>query len=92
MIEVSEKEAQSAIQLKMQNGLTSLTRELGPGEFEKVMEERAAEKKLFDEAGLVYPGETTISGEIKNGDEDGEDEDEGNPLIDEPNKGGTNAT
>jgi capsid protein len=94
MIEVSEKEAQSAIQLKMQNGLTSLTRELGPGEFEKVMEERAAEKKRFDEAGLVYPGETTVSGAIKSEDDAGndDDEDEENPLIDEPNKGGTNAT
>ena len=97
MIEVSEKEAQSAIQLKMQNGLTSLTRELGPGEFEKVMEERAAEKKLFDEAGLVYPGETSVSGEIKDGsDGDGEDEDEVNPLIEKPfsnpTKGGEDAT
>ena len=91
MIEVSEKEAQSAIQLKMQNGLTSLTRELGPGEFEKVMEERAAEKKLFDEAGLVYPGETSVSGEIKGGNVD-DGEDEVNPLIDEPTKGGEDAT
>ena len=76
----------------MQNGMTSLTRELGPGEFEKVMAERAAEKKLFDEAGLIYPGETSVSGEIKGGgDGEDKDEDEENPLIDEPNKGGTNA-
>lgn len=96
MIEVSEKEAQSAIQLKMQNGLTSLTRELGPGEFEKVMEERAAEKKLFDEAGLIYPGETSVSGEIKGGGDEGDDEDEENPLIEKPfsnpTKGGEDAT
>jgi capsid protein len=65
MIEVSEKEAQGALQLKMQNGVTSLTRELGPGEFEKVMAERAEEKKRFDEAGLIYPGETSVSGAIK---------------------------
>ena len=96
MIEVSEKEAQSAIQLKMQNGLTSLTRELGPGEFEKVMEERAAEKKRFDEAGLIYPGETSVSGEIKGGGDEGDDEDEENPLIEKPfsnpTKGGEDAT
>lgn len=71
MIEVSEKEAQSALQLKMQNGMTSLTRELGPGEFEKVMNERAAEKKRFDEAGLIYPGETSVSGAIKSDDGSG---------------------
>ena len=79
MIEVSEKEAQSALQLKMQNGMTSLTRELGPGEFEKVMAERAAEKKLFDEAGLIYPGEASASGAIKDqgeGDDDDEDEED----------------
>ena len=77
MIEVSEKEAQSALQLKMQNGMTSLTRELGPGEFEKVMAERAAEKKLFDEAGLIYPGEASASGAIKDqGESDDDDEDE----------------
>lgn len=93
MIEVSEKEAQSAIQLKIQNGLTSLTRELGPGEFEKVMAERAAEKKLFDDAGLVYPGETTVSGEIKEADAgSGEDEGEEKPIIEQPTEGGTNAT
>ena len=51
----------------MQNGVTSLTRELGPGEFEKIMEERIAEKRRFDEAGLIYPGETSVSGAIKPG-------------------------
>lgn len=67
MSEVSEKDAESARQLKMQNGVTSLTRELGPGEFEKIMEERIAEKRRFDEAGLIYPGETSVSGAIKPG-------------------------
>lgn len=93
MVEVSEKDAQSALQLKLQNGVTSLKRELGPGEFEKIMAERAAEKKAFDDAGLIYPGETSVSGEIKGGgDGEDKDEDEENPLIDELNKGGTNAT
>lgn len=92
MIEVSEKEAQSAIQLKMQNGLTSLTRELGPGEFEKVMEERAAEKKRFDEAGLIYPGETSVSGEIKSGTDTTSGDGDG-AASDETtdNEGGNNA-
>lgn len=92
MVEVSEKDAQSALQLKLQNGVTSLKRELGPGEFEKIMAERAAEKKAFDDAGLIYPGETSVSGEIKSGtdttsgDGDGAASDE---TID--NEGGNNA-
>lgn len=67
MVEVSEKDAQAALQLKLQNGVTSLKRELGPGEFEKIMAERAAEKKAFDDAGLIYPGEASVSGAIKSG-------------------------
>lgn len=67
MAEVSEKDAEAARQLKMQNGVTSLTRELGPGEFEAIMAERIAEKRRFDEAGLIYPGETSVSGAIKSG-------------------------
>ena len=39
-------------------------RELAPGEFDKLMEERKREKKAFDEAGLVYPGTTTVSGGV----------------------------
>ena len=65
MREVSEKDAQEALSKKLANGVTSLTRELGPGEFEKIMAERLYEKKMFDEAGLVYPGETTVSGAVK---------------------------
>lgn len=65
MAEVSEKDAESARLAKLQNGVTSLTRELGPGEFARVMAERAAEKRLFDAAGLVYPGETSVSGAVK---------------------------
>lgn len=57
MREVSERDAQQALQLKFKNGITSLKRELGPGEVEKIIAERANEKKLFDAAGLTYPGE-----------------------------------
>ena len=66
MREVSEKDAQAALEKKLQNGVTSLTRELGPGEFDKIIEERKREKKAFDDAGLVYPGTTTVAGEIIN--------------------------
>jgi len=94
MIEVSEKEAQSAIQLKLQNGMTSLTRELGPGEFAKIMAERAAEKKYFDAAGLIYPGETSVSGAIKPDDGSGDpspDDDNDQPTDDATTEGGEDA-
>ena len=64
MREVSEKDAQAALEKKLQNGVTSISRELAPGEFDKLMEERKREKKAFDEAGLIYPGTTTVSGGI----------------------------
>ena len=85
--EVSVKEAESGRKLKLENGVTSLTRELGPGELDSIIEERAREKKMFDEAGLVYPGETTASGQIKDAageeaDENG-DEDPANEISDE---------
>lgn len=79
MAEVSERDAEAARLAKLQNGVTSLTRELGPGEFARVMAERAAEKRLFDRAGLVYPGETSVSGAVKGvvaEDEDGTEETE----------------
>jgi capsid protein len=92
MIEVSEKDAQSALQLKLQNGVTSLKRELGPGEYEKVMAERKAEKKDFDDAGLIYPGEASVSGAIKPG-ADNDDSADGNGADgEEPEtEGGENA-
>lgn len=92
MVEVSEKDAQSALQLKLQNGVTSLKRELGPGEFEKIMAERAAEKKAFDDAGLIYPGETSVSGEIKSGTDTTSGDGDG-AASDETtdNEGGNNA-
>lgn len=85
MREVSEKDAQSALQLKLQNGVTSLKRELGPGEVEKIIAERAAEKKAFDDAGLVYPGEATASGQIK-GESTTPEQDGGDPEKDEGNE------
>ena len=63
MIEVNEKDAQSALKQKLENGVTSLTRELGPGEMERILAERKREKSLFDDAGLIYPGTVTVSGE-----------------------------
>lgn len=85
MIEVNEKDAQSALKLKLENGVTSLTRELGPGEMERIAEERKREKELFEDAGLIYPGTVTVSGQIV-GDEDTDDDDSS-----ETNEGGDNA-
>lgn len=80
MREVSEKDAQAALEKKLQNGVTSIQRELGPGEFDKIMEERKREKQAFDEAGLVYPGTTTVSGGIVSKEEaDGHDGEEVTP-------------
>lgn len=74
MIEVNEKDAQAALKLKLENGVTSLTRELGPGEMERILDERRREKELFDSAGLIYPGTVTTSGEVVSieGDSDAE--------------------
>ena len=83
MIEVNEKDAQAALKLKLENGVTSLTRELGPGEMERILDERRREKELFDNAGLIYPGTVTTSGQIF---EDDDDADE--PL--EPQQGENN--
>ena len=80
MIEVNEKDAQQALKLKLENGVTSLTRELGPGEMERIMGERRREKKLFDDAGLIYPGTVTSSGQIAGG---GEEDEEENPPDEE---------
>lgn len=77
MIEVNEKDAQSALKLKLENGVTSLTRELGPGEMERILAERKREKQLFDDAGLIYPGTVTVAGEIVGEDDDGGENDGG---------------
>ena len=76
--EVSVKEAESGRKLKLENGVSSLTRELGPGELDAIIAERKREKQLFDEAGLIYPGTVTVSGAIVDsdtGDKDGDDDD-----------------
>lgn len=78
--EVSVKDAEAGRAQKLKNGVTSLTRELGPGELDDIIAERKREKQLFDEAGLVYPGEETVSGEIKSTKVDDGQTDE----IDEP--------
>ena len=80
MIEVNEKDAQNALKLKLENGVTSLTRELGPGEMERILAERKREKELFDDAGLIYPGTVTVSGEFLEPDQnDDKDESEDQP-------------
>lgn len=79
MIEVSEKDAQDGISKKLANGLTSLQREMTPGEFDRIMEERIEEKRRFDKAGLIYPGEESVSGAIK-GDEKVKDRGEGEQV------------
>ena len=84
MREVSEKDAQAALKLKLENGATSLQRELGPGEFDKIIAERKREKQAFDDAGLIYPGTTTASGAMveETGDEDTETKPEGGDNAD----------
>ncbi len=78
MREVSETDAQTALAQKFRNGTTSILREVGPGERDKIIAELAEEKRLFDAAGLVHPAEATASGQIKetgeNNDEDQADE------------------
>lgn len=97
MLEVNEKDAQSALKMKLENGVTSLTRELGPGEMERILAERRREKQLFDDAGLIYPGTVTASGQIVDGDETEDDVDgdseQPDPLNPEtkPTIGGENA-
>lgn len=64
MAEVSVKEAETGRQLKLKNGVTSLTREVGPGELEKLVAEMKHEKELFEDAGLVYQPAQTVSGQL----------------------------
>ncbi len=56
MPEVDLVKAEDARRKRLENGVTSLARELGPGELEKIVEERKREKQLFEDAGLDYPG------------------------------------
>ena len=80
MIEVNEKDAQSALKMKLENGITSLTRELGPGEMERILAERKREKQLFDAAGLIYPGTVTAAGQIVGEGGDGDESQDEEPL------------
>ena len=90
MLEVNEKDAQSALKMKLENGVTSLTRELGPGEMERIIAERKREKQLFDDAGLIYPGTVTVSGEIAGNGGGGEDDKEDDEPLDPTNNQGGN--
>ena len=88
--EVSVKDAESGRKLKLENGVTSLTRELGPGELDAIIDERKREKELFDEAGLIYPGTVTVSGErvdpSKDADADGDEDEIDREISDEENQ------
>lgn len=84
--EVSVKDAEAGRKLKLENGVSSLTRELGPGEVDEIIAERKREKELFDEAGLVYPGETTASGQLKDDPGDGDDDGIDDEISDEENQ------
>ncbi len=91
MIEVNEKDAQSALKMKLENGITSLTRELGPGEMERILAERKREKQLFDDAGLIYPGTVTAAGQIVDEGGDGDENQDEEPLDPTNNQGGNDA-
>ena len=93
MVEVSEKDAQSALNQKLKNGVTSLHRELGPGEYERLREERRKEAADYLADGLIYPGSESVSGAIaRNGgpaddDRDDDKDDDGKePPDDERNQ------
>lgn len=84
MPEIDEVKAQNALSLKLKNGVTSLARELGPGEVDKIIAERKSEKEKFAAAGLVYPCEDP-SADVASVESDDDDE-SGNQ-----NKGGDDA-
>lgn len=75
MPEVSRKDAAAALAQELKNGTTSLTRELSPGEYARLVEERAREAADAKAAGLVYPGSETVSGQMVSG--EGEEESSG---------------
>jgi hypothetical protein len=84
MPEIDEVKAQNALSLKLKNGVTSLARELGPGEVDKIIAERKSEKEKFAAAGLVYPCEDPAA-DVASVESDDDDE-SGNQ-----NKGGDDA-
>lgn len=90
MPEVSEKDAAEALARKLANGTTSLHRELPPGEYERIREERRREAADFTEDGLIYPGKESKSGSIFEPTEDGTtanpDSDDGSEGDNNPNQ------
>jgi len=66
MREVSEKDAQAALAAKLANGVTTLHRELGPGEYDAFLAERKSEVEDFKDLGLQYPGmpEATVGSDV----------------------------
>ena len=87
MPEIDEVKAQNALALKLKNGVTSLARELGPGEVDKIIAERKAEKEKFEAAGLVYQGEA-VADVVPSPEDDPSEGDDGET---EKKKGGENA-
>ncbi len=86
MREVSEKDAETARMLKLKNGMTSLHRELGPGEYERLREERRREAEDARRDGIIYQAaENAAPPEIipvKPENEDGEEnENEGDDNV-----------
>jgi capsid protein len=64
MIEVSEKEHQAALAQALRNGTTTIRRELGPGEYEKIRKERQQEVADARADGIVDPRMESTSGGI----------------------------
>lgn len=87
MPEIDEVKAQNALALKLKNGVTSLARELGPGEVDKIIAERKAEKEKFEAAGLVYQGEA-VADVVPSPEDNPSEGDDGET---EKKKGGENA-
>ena len=82
--DVDETKTQTANKLKLANGLTSLHRLLGPGEYEKVIAERAKEAEDAKRLGLSYPGAAGEDGDLVPADNGGENDET-------TDKGGENA-
>lgn len=76
MREVSEKDAQEALALKLANGVTTLHRELGPGEYDAILAERQKEVEDFKRLGIAYPGSPAPTGSANIEEPTKEEEDE----------------
>lgn len=64
MREVNETDAQNALAAKLRNGVTTLHRELGPGEYDAIIAEREREMADYKRLGLIYPGTESVSGSL----------------------------